>query len=599
MRRGFFYVPAAAFAALIALSAAAVTKEDMLSFPVAWNPEIPEGAQTTRPALTTSQKLLYLPRRKAGFGFVSNIERVAYVSPDAASCIHFAPINASKKPVLHIEPPEGVEIYCGFRDFSMVKKGRVYRFDPGSRASKYTFWWRLTKPMPAGTKLKGRYWGVWPKGTQEPQTLDIEVVRIPRSKGFKTLPVYYSMPSDFYSAHPDLAGLKRCGVNLLDVWTYVGPGESWGWKSLEETVSSAAKVPGLDVSMWTREWWWERGRATDEGAATLANGSKTRSALCFSYRGKHFRDWIEQGEKLIDKGFYFHSVDPEMYGGELMPGKTNADAICHCGKCKAAYGKYLAAYPDGTRADFAARGYAAFFAEYRKAMETRIASRGKGGKFKFMIYNAYHRSFAGFASERDYRKSPAYTRTFEDPVHFEGIFDILAPMVYMDVYANYNPYDMLLPWRDVFVMDRITGGKMPVAPILCAGYPFMRAFDCDTNADMLKWNIIEAASGGAKGFGIWGECPFDAKDMKAVAEAVNALAPFEKILASGRPGGKIRCTSANAVVKRVDSPAGSVAFVSEYSERPLKVTIEADVGGRTVRKTVRLGKERAVAVLLK
>lgn len=585
-------------AAFLGWSAAAVAPEDRMSFPCAWNPTIPKGVETTRPALTTSQKLLYLPRKKSGFGFTSNIEQLAYISPDQVSTIHFQPINASKKPVLHIRVPSFVKLYGGFRDFKMEQTGDVCRFVPGAQASKYTFYWKLLKPMSAGARFTVTYWGEWSQGRQEERPLTVEVVRIPEAKGLKRLPVYWSMPNDFFASYPDFAGLKRCGFNLLDQWSYVEPGDAWGWSLLEETRRKCAEVPGLRPCVWVREWWWEKARASEEGAATLADGTKTHAALCLSYRGEHFRRWLEQGRALIDRGFLFHTADPEIYGSPAVPGQDNATAICHCATCRSAYEKYKAQNPAGTRYDFAARRYADFFREYRNEMESYMKAKNITGKFVFMIYNAYHRSFGGFASHRDYRQTAAYRGTLEDPVYFKGVFDILAPMVYMDVYANYNPYDMLLPWRDVFVLNRIVKGEIPIAPILCAGYPFLKAFDCDLNADMLKWNILEAISGGARGFGFWGECPFDANDMRALSEAVSILAPYEDIIADGRPNEDVRCLTGNAVVKRLDSPRGTLIFVSEYSDRPLDVTVACTVKGRDVRKTVHLGKDRIVLLAL-
>ena len=594
MRRLAFWA-----AALFAAVGLAVQPEDKMSFPVAYNPVIPDGVVVRRPPLTTSQKLLYLPRKKAGFGFVSNIEQIAYISPDQVSCIHFQPINNSKGPELYVEVPPFVEMYGGFRDFTMEKAGNVYHFKPGAQAAKYTFYWKLMKPMADGTKLTVKYWGKWPKGTQEPQTLAVEVVRIPEAKGFRNLPVYFSMPSDFFSSYPDIAGLKRCGFNLLDLWTYVEPGNDWGWPCIEATQRKCAEVPGLEPIAWVREWWWHKGRESEEGAAVFADGTKTHAALCLSYRGEHYRRWIEQGKRLIDRGFYFHTVDPEMYGQKQRVDQDNGEAICYCDTCRKEWTKYKAAHPDGTRFDFAARRYADFFKDYRAAMEKYIREKKLPGKFKFMVYDAYHRSFESFANCANYKDSHSYRNALEDPVHFKGVFDILAPMIYTDVYANYNPYDMLLPWRDVHVLDKIVGGEIPIAPILCAGYPFQKAFDSDNNAEMIKWNMLEAISAGAKGFGFWGECPFDAKDMKSLAEVVNLLAPYEDIIATGRPDdANVTCVTKNAVVKRITSAKGSLVFVSEYSERPLEVTVEAKVGGRKVRKTVCLAADRVAVVAL-
>ena len=581
---------------ILGTHAIAVTPEDKVSFPVVWNPTIPQGVEVTRPALTTSQRLLYLPRKKAGFGFTSNIEQLAYISPDQVSLIHFQPINASKKPVLHIRVPSYVKIYGGFRDFKMEQNGDVYCFQPGPKASKYTFYWRLLNPLPDATRFTITYWGEWSQGKQEERELTVEVVRIPKAQSLKRLPIYWSMPSDFFASYPDLDGLKRCGFNLLDLWTYVEPGEDWGWSLIDTVQTQCDKIPNLKTSMWVREWWWEKARASEEGAATLADGTQTHAALCLSYRGEHFKRWIEQGYALLDRGHLFHTVDPEIYGSPAISGQDNGIAICYCKTCRKAFAEYLVKNPSGTHYDFAARRYADFFREYRKAMESYMREKNIPGQFVFMIYNAYHRSFGGFASNKDYRQTTAYRGTLEDPVYFKGIFDILAPMVYMDVYANYNPYDMLLPWRDVYVLDRIVGGQIPIAPILCAGYPFQKAFDCDTNAEMLKWNMLEAISGGARGFGFWGECPFDAKDMRALAEVVNMIAPYEDIIAEGHPNENVKCLTKNAVVKRINSPKGTLIFVSEYSNKPLDVIIEYPLKDRTVQKKVHLEKERIVLI---
>ena len=249
-------------------------------------------------------------------------------------------------------------------------------------------------------------------------------------------------------------------------------------------------------------------------------------------------------------------------------------------------------------------------------LEQYMKEKGIREPFRFMIYSSYHRSFPGFWQYEDYRKSHSYLMTLEDPQTFVGVFDFVAPMVYMDVYANYEDYDMLLPWRDTAVLRRITGDKVPIAPILCAGYPFTYAFGSDLNAEMLKYNMLEVIAGGGKGFGFWGECPFDAADMKAVAEVVGMLAPYEKIILEGKAEGKVTVCSGNAVAKRVTSPAGSLLLVSEYSRRPLKVELECPVTersrvidlstGRQIaeitetepRFTLNLGKDRAVMLYI-
>ena len=158
-----------------------------------------------------------------------------------------------------------------------------------------------------------------------------------------------------------------------------------------------------------------------------------------------------------------------------------------------------------------------------------------------------------------------------------GVFDYIAPMIYMDVYANYKDYDLLLPRTDTEVLIKITGNRVPVTPILCAGYPFFFAFGSDLNAEMLKYNMLEVLAGGGKGFGFWGECPFDAADMKAVAQVVKMLGPYEKIILNGQVNENVRVVSGNALARRLTFGEGNLILVSEYSRRSLKVELECPV----------------------
>lgn len=571
------------------------------------------GIVTKMPPLTTKRP--YLPRRQSGYAFASNIEQIAYVSAEQSSMIHFMPVNPSHKPQLFIALPPEIRLQGAFRDLTAGKPEKFthngkelnrYRIEAGPRASKYTFFWRLAQSLPEGTELEGFYWGEWAKGKQPPKPLKIKVVSIPEAKRFKQIPVYLSMPNDFYAEYPDTDGLRRSGFNYLDIWTYLTQDESdWGISLLDSTLAKTAKT-GIGEVAWIREWWWHNGQKEAEGMATLIDGRKVSNMLCLSYRGKWYQALIDQGKYLIDRGLYFHSTDPEMYG--------EGSKICFCDSCKKRFGDYLkqkaenVAYVDpavfeknpGQYAElhslwnaFKCWSYTEFFAEYRRTMEQYMKEKGIKAPFRFMIYSSYHRSFPGFSQYEDYRKSHSYLMTLEDPQTFIGVFDFVAPMVYMDVYANYEDYDMLLPWKDTEVLRRITGDKVPIAPILCAGYPFIYAFGSDLNAEMLKYNMLEVIGAGGKGFGFWGECPFDAADMKAVAEVVGMLAPYEKIILEGKAEGKVTVRSGNAVAKRVTSPAGSLLLVSEYSRRPLKVELECPVSERS--RVIDLSSGRQIA----
>ncbi len=553
---------------------------------------------TTMAPLTTKRP--WLPRRQSGFAFTSNIEQIAYVAHGRTSMIHFMPVNPSHRPQLFIAVPPEVELEGGFRDMAVERQGTAsfggrelacYAVQAGAKASKWTFFWRLVKPLPAGAELTGCYWGEWKGGRQEAQPLRIQVVEIPETRPFRKIPVYLSMPNDFFTAWPDLAGLRQSGFNHVDLWTYLhGDERAWGEGLLRETLRHC-QAAGVRPIGWIREWWWHEGRREPDGQATLLDGSRTQEMLCLSYRGRTYQELLAQGRHLIDQGVTFHCSDPEMYG--------KGSRICFCERCVAGFREWLAAEPGAPAfmdpreferaperhpalhrawAAYKCQRYADFFGDYRKAMEAYMKKKGVPGPFVFMIYCSYHRSFPGFAAYADYRDSHSYLETLEDPARLAKVFDILAPMIYMDVYANYKDYDMLLPATDTAVLRRITRDAVPVAPILCAGYPFVYAFGSDLNAEMLKYNMLEVIAAGGRGFGFWGECPFDAADARAVAEVVAMLAPYEELILRARPvADGATVPAGNALARRLQAPDGSLVLVAEYSRRPLEVVVRCPV----------------------
>jgi hypothetical protein len=584
-----------------------------------------------------STKRPYLPRKKSGFAFTSNIEQIAYISSDAPSMIHFTPINKSHNPTLYIAVPKGIKIFNALRRISLNppqdytingKPFSLYRTNMDASSSKYIFIWQAIKQFPVGHNLTGYYWGEWPKGKQTPQPLTIKTVTIPKVKPFKKIPVWLCMPNDFYPAWPDMKSLADMGFNYMDMWTYLNPGEkNWGLQLIRET-QRKTKAAGLKDIAWIREWWWHKAKAED-GKSTLIDGSKSDKQLCLSYRGKWFKALIEQGKLLIDKQIYFHSTDPEMY--------RNGDDICFCSKCKQRFKAYLkqkhphVGYVDPVTVERHPKQYAAqhlkwnefkcfsyteFFTIYRREMEKYMRQQGIKEPFKFMIYSSYHRAFPGMYEFEDYKQSPGYIKTLEDPKMLATTFNFIAPMTYMDVYANYKDYDMLVTWKDTIVLRRLVGENATIAPLLNGGYPYFYAFDCDMNAEMLKYNILETFAGGGRGFGFWGEGPIDAADMKTIAETVKMLAPHEELILTAKPDGEVKVISNNALAKRLISPKGSLILVSEYSRRPLNVKINCPVSksckvinlssGKTIAQitanspifTVKLNKERAVMLYI-
>lgn len=560
-----------------------------------------------------------LPPKKSGFAFSGNIEQIAYVAAETPSMIHFLPINPSHKPDLILALPEGIRLLGGFRNFQFVQLGteniegekyNLTRIVTGPASSKYTFIWQAENSLPASGKknFKAYYWGEWNNQKQERQALNIELIPVPAVTSFKTIPVWLCIPSDLAAMWPDMNALKDCGFNYLDVWSYTRAGserDSWGGKALLKT-QGKCKEADINLIVWVREWWWAEAIKTKEGKAMFIDGSPA-DTLCLSYRGPFFQEWIEQGKYFIDNGIYFHSTDPEIY--------REGEKICFCPNCIFEFKNFLKKnYPElkyknpikfesnpkeyselhNAWNDFKASRYAGFFAEYRHQMEEYMKEKGLNKLFKMYIMSTYHRSWDSFYGFDNYKESPVYLKTLEDPIKLSKIFNIIAPMAYMDVYANYRDYDMLSTWKDTISLRKIVGDTASIAPMLCTGYPFVPAFDCDTSAEMLKYNILESFIGGGKGFSFWGECPFDAKDMKVTAEVVGMLSPYEEIILTGTPSDNIKAISGNAFAKRLESPNGSLVLISEYSKDKISAKISCPVKNSSQVIDLTTGKEVAI-----
>ena len=580
-----------------------------------------EKGSTTKPVNKVAPLITETPMmhpKKSGYIFASNFEQIAYVATESPSMIHFKPINKSHHPDLFLALPKGIKFLDGFRNFRFVPQGEktingetfnVIRIVTAPSSSKYTFIWQAEPSLKESgkTKFKGYFWGEWADKKQKKQVLNIELVSIPQVTPFKKIPVWLCLPSDLTAMWPDYPALRKAGFNYLDIWTYIRQGNErnqWGEKAFLDT-KKKCDAAGIKLITWFREWWWHDGRKDVDGAAIDIDGNKT-DELCPSYRGKYFEEWLEQGRYLIDKGSYFHSTDPEMY--------RNGEKICFCPTCIMKFREFLAKkYPNlkykspikfekmpekykelhTAWNDFKASRYADFFREYREKMEQYMQSKGINAPFRMVAMTTYHRSWDGFYGYANYKESPVYLKTLEDPAKLSEVFDFLAPMAYMDVYANYQDYDMLLTWKDTISLQKIVDKKCSIAPMLCAGYPFVSAFDCDTSAVMLKNSILESFMGGGKGFSFWGECPVDAKDMQAIAEVVGMLSPYEKVILDGKPSNNIKAVSGNVFAKRIKSPHGSLVLISEYSKRAIVAKVQCPVTSTSKVINLKTGKQIA------
>ena len=557
--------------------------------------KITKGPQSfIKPLITTTPTL---PPGRSGFLFTDNIQHIAYVSSDMPTMISFKCINPEHKPYLFLEIPEEIKLLSGMRNISFLnvekteRQGRSYnryKILVGDPAGWIRLFWSTT--LNPGEKFKGYYWAEWDKGRQKEQELPIETINIKKIRPPKKLFIYLSIPSDLAAEWPDYNDFCSLGFNTLDFWPYTRNGSLWGM-SLLETILTKTKDKNITLAAWPGEWWWPEAQKNDPDAqAVLITGEKTQ-ILCPSYRGSHFKELVEHGKFLIDKKIMLHVFDPEIY--------RDAEKICFCSRCKNGFKEFLKKnypkisyidpmvfekksdiYPDlhTSWLDYKSSLYAGIFAEYREEIEKHIKTTNINQPFLMEVYSTYHKDIPSFYGYKDYRQSPIYIKTMEDPVKLGRYFEYIAPMIYIDIYANFGDYDMLLPWKDISSLHANVGEKVKIVPILSAGFPFC-AYDSDISAEMIKWQILETVASGAKGFGFWGCCPIDALDMKYIAESIEILLPVEDIIFEGTPISEVKLTdiNGNTFVKGVESGKGAVILISEYSFQPKEAKIKYNV----------------------
>lgn len=555
--------------------------------------EILRGPQRLVPFLKTTTPKVAADR--AVFLFTTSADHTASASPDMPSMITFKNFGKIHKPRLVLDLPNGFRLLNGIRYLTVSPPTPIVR--EGKAFSRYIVsqsrpagWFRLfwTTSLAPDTTTSVFYWAEWDGGRQEERRLPVEIVAIPSVSPPKHLITYLSVPCDLAIAWPNYGQYRAMGLNTLDIWPYTRNREDWAIRMLDE-VTRRARAKEITVGAWPGEWWWREARTQDVDAQAMLVDGKRCERLCPSYRGSHYRSVLDHGMFLADKGIGLHVFDPEIY--------RHGDDICFCPRCQKLFKSYWEQhhpqvpfvsptefermpekYPEQHVAwgEFKTGQHAEMFAQYALEVRRHLVQKQPDKALALMAYTTYHKDWDSFFGYEDFRKSPVYTLALENPVAFAQCFDVIAPMIYPDIYAKGGSYDMLLPWQDVVSWRRLIGGKARVAPLLSAGFPF-HPYHCDLSPQMVKWQIFEAVAGGAVGFGFWGVCPLDARDMRSIRDAVATILPVEDLLVSGKPASDFTALDGRVFVKGIRSKKGTVVLVSEYSNEPKQDRIKCPV----------------------
>ncbi|MDD4060196.1 MAG: hypothetical protein PHW08_05770 [Kiritimatiellae bacterium] len=573
---------------------------------VAWRAAAAERLkqEASGPVGTIPPRLTEIPRLpsdQSGFLLVERAEAEASAFQGLPTPVAFGCINPRHKPALILELPADMRLHGGIRGLTFsdpeetVREGKPYKRHRITMANPAQMWCRIlwSSERVFETPENAYYWAEWGGGQKQPeQTFALRALPCPDVKPPERMPTYLSLPSDLAEAWlKSGADPTRLGLNMIDIWPYTRGRSASGAQGVRR-IMELARPLNLNIGAWAGEWWWADARSRDPEGKSMDWGGRQGQQLCPTYRGRYFQELLDHGHFLIDLGIRRHVFDPEIYGGP-----ASVREVCYCARCREAFAAWSkTAHPGLPAADprqfmqesspnadlraawleFRAMNYAAFFATYRQSMEAYLAEKHPEDRsFWMLVMNAYHRGRDSYHGHEDYRDSPLYVDSLEDPVMLAKSFEVFSPMIYPDIYANYGPYDMLLPWKDTLSLRKLVAPR-DVAPILTGGYPYSSAYDSDFPSSAMQAQILEAISGGARGFGIWGVCPTDAADLQAVAKAIAKLTPVESILMEAAPIESLRDVNGQTFVKGVASEQGAAVLVSDYSTLPKTARVRYD-----------------------
>ena len=322
----------------------------------------------------------------------------------------------------------------------------------------------------------------------------------------------------------------------------------------------------------------------EDAKCVKLDGIKVGGLACPTYRGKEFNQVIETGKRAIDMGVYEHSFDPE---------RRNGKEICFCDRCLSQFKDYFQAnsnLPYKNPKEFMQNpsNYPQYHklwikfkiekehqrqADYRRAMLDYMAEKGLDTR-RFKLF------FAANAGWRDEKKKwiGHMESSLQDPLILKDICDYYAPMYYIEINGRFRmAVDMLEISEELAGIHQYSKGKVKVCPTLSAGYPYSEFVGNIEPNGMMKYQILEAFAGGAKGVIVYSEGWFDALDMKFVAEAIKQILPVEDIIVDGKPTDKVKSLDRKVFVKGIESKKGAVILVSEYSVVPKESKIEYPV----------------------
>lgn len=391
----------------------------------------------------------------------------------------------------------------------------------------------------------------WDTGMQEPESYTIEAVHVEPVERFEQIHLSMAwMTQMFWQKWPDfLESYAACGFNAVPIFPrYAKADDAALYAEIER-----AREMGLDVVNNSSPLHAVKGQAKDLPEVMCQIDGEPANWLCPSYRGQAWQEEVNLvAERYSWTNAEWFFYDCEVFTGWYGGNRQGNDEAQKCSRCQAAYQGF-----DGTWDEFIAHQGAEFY----RAVKQRIAEISPGVTFQ------------------------------------AGAYGVKPEAVYHDVWD----WNVLYPDHHQFSMPSLYGFRpAPIGDAIRRNRELMRYSDIipwlqpgdlgEIPAETLRCILLEVLLNGGRGAGYYTSAGFDAADMRAVAQVVAMLRPYEEIIVGGELLPGAACDVETVHLSAIRSGDRGLLLVGEYETAgPVECTVTPPAGFRIVSELTTTG----------
>jgi len=424
-------------------------------------------------------------------------------------------------------------------------KGTVGRY-----SGMHNLAFNLSTKLTEGVR-KAFYYAKWNGGRQEPQELELRVVRVPEvQKSLERIVSIVSLNPFKAEKNPGMIqSLKRIGVNGIAG----GSPKEWG--------------PGMRYyATWVN---FPMYHSSDPEAFAMGIDGKRQvggSTRCMTYRGPDWKKYMTDLFKKIDNGYNVYMFD------DVRP------TVCYDNKCKAEFANMLKEhtqldYLDPS--DFMKPGWSGpkiykelwhdfqiwIYGDAAQEMKNEMIEYAKNQNITDGVY------FLQSSSPVSPAHSFAHAKTTE-------AFDFGGTQAY--IYCYYHAYQgspKQIGRRLNELQKKAGDYSNALVPTLSPGLTYMHPANSLDPHEQMKYQILEAAMAPKfSGYNIYSGRDIDLGDLRNIAAANEILSRFEDIFIDGEVVQGVSASGANTSARLKKLGGDILLLVADYSTYQNKET---------------------------